>query len=163
MSVAGLPTDITRHLIESLYLEAMILADEARHYFEEEAKQREPGLTPAKRVEMSCESLRLTTRLMHSIAWLLNQKAYFAGELSYSQLRGQGRMLGESSPSQSDVAASLPEKAQQLIRGSEDLFARIKRLELNIQRVDMGLEPENDTPKSRVHQLQQELLTALTR
>lgn len=163
MDAEGLPTDITPHLIESLYLEAMILADEARHYFEEEAKQRETGLSSAERVEMSCESLRLTTRLMHSIAWLLNQKAYFVGELSYAQLRGQGRMLGESTPSEPDIAARLPEKAQQLIRGSEDLFARIKRLELNIRRAEMGLEPEGETPVSRVRQLQQELLTALTR
>ena len=158
-----LPTDITPHLIESLYLEAMILADEARHYFEEEAKQREPGLTSEERVEMSCESLRLTTRLMHSIAWLLNQKAYFAGELSYAQLRGQGRMMGDSTPSQPDIAGRLPEKARELIRGSEDLFARIKRLEINIQRADLGLDPDSETPISRVHQLQQELLTALTR
>ncbi len=162
MSISHLPTDITPHLIESLYLESMVLADEARHYFEEEARARETGLTSAERVEMSCEGLRLTTRLMHSIAWLLNQKAYFAGELSYVQLRAQGRMLGDTSHSDPDVAARLPVEAQVLIRGSTDLFARIKRIELNIQQVDTQ-QGTARVSESGVHRLQQDLLSALRR
>jgi regulator of CtrA degradation len=72
--------ELTPKLVDALYTEAMILADEARSYFD-----RDPlsgGFAPEVSVAFSCESLKVTTRLMHSIAWLLNQKALRAGELS---------------------------------------------------------------------------------
>lgn len=154
---------LTPHLIESLYVEAMVLADEARHYFEVESKDRVAGGGTAQRVEISCESLRLTTRLMHCIAWLLNQKAYHAGELSYAQLRGQGRMLGSAAPGETDVIAHMPAEARRLIGGSEDLFVRIKRLETGIQNGDVPGTWPDGVGSSHVHKMQEDLLNALLR
>ena len=154
---------LTPHLIESLYVEAMVLADEARHYFETESEDRATGSGVAQRVEISCESLRLTTRLMHCIAWLLNQKAYHAGELSYAQLRGQGRMLGSAAPGENDVIALMPAEARRLISNSEDLFVRIKRLECGMQTGDTAGSQPDGPGHSHVRKMQEELLNALLR
>ena len=53
-----------------------------------------------ERVALSCEGLRATTRTMHCLAWLLNHRAYFNGELSEFQLRRYGRLTDfpESDP-----------------------------------------------------------------
>ena len=64
-------TRIHRHLIDALYIEAMLLADEARSYFDEVGRAEREMLDPLVRVGFSCESLKVTTRLMHVIAWLL--------------------------------------------------------------------------------------------
>ncbi|WP_342454590.1 DUF1465 family protein [Sphingomonas sp. H160509] len=70
-----------RRLIDALYSEAMLLADEARTYFDEAGRVEREALDPLIRVSFSCESLKVTTRLMHVIAWLLTQRAVQAGEL----------------------------------------------------------------------------------
>ena len=90
---------ITPKLIDSLYTEAMVLADEARAYFDRQGRDERLELDPVVRVGFSCESLKVTTRLMHIIAWLLTQKAVEAGELSQSQARAPQRRLGEAAES----------------------------------------------------------------
>ena len=75
-------TPLTAKLVASLYTEAMLLADEARSYFDMSGRADRDSLDPIDRVGFSCESLKVTTRLMHVIAWLLTQRAVEAGELS---------------------------------------------------------------------------------
>ena len=77
--------ELTPKLVDSLYVEAMVLADEARSYFDSAARDDRLGLEPVDRVGFSCESLKVTTRLMHVIAWLLTQRAVTAGELTRAQ------------------------------------------------------------------------------
>ena len=72
--------ELTPKLVDSLYVEAMVLADEARSYFDSAARDDRMELDPVDRVGFSCESLKVTTRLMHVIAWLLTQRAVTAGE-----------------------------------------------------------------------------------
>src|SRR5918998_3453475 len=76
---------LTPKLIDSLYVEAMVLADEARSYFDSCGRDDRLALDPVDRVGFSCESLKVTTRLMHVIAWLLTQRAVAAGELTSAQ------------------------------------------------------------------------------
>ena len=71
---------IHRKMIDSLYVEAMVLADEARGYFDQGARVEREALDPLGRVTFSCESLKVTTRLMHVIAWLLTQRAVDSGD-----------------------------------------------------------------------------------
>ena len=71
-------------LVDSLYVEAMLLADEARGYFDNAGKHERDGLDALGRVSFSCESLKVTTRLMHIIAWLLTQRAVQAGEIRFA-------------------------------------------------------------------------------
>jgi regulator of CtrA degradation len=124
-------TRITPKLIDSLYVDAMLLADEARSYFDRHGREERMALDPIIRVGFSCESLKVTTRLMHVIAWLLTQRAVEAGELSQGQARAPGRRLGDAPESDEAVLAKMPAQALALVRASSDLYARVRRLEEN--------------------------------
>ncbi|MGZ8286828.1 MAG: DUF1465 family protein [Allosphingosinicella sp.] len=127
MQEARLP--LTAKLVASLYTEAMLLADEARFYFDMSGRADRDSLAPIDRVGFSCESLKVTTRLMHVIAWLLTQRAVEAGELSRSQARRPARRLGEAPDSDEALLPKLPEASVALIHSSRDLYARVKRLD----------------------------------
>ena len=120
---------ITPRLIDSLYTEAMILADEARAYFDEAGRDDRMVLEPFARVGFACESLKVTTRIMHIVAWLLTQRAVESGELRSSDGRRPERRLGHASVSDPLIVAQLPEAAERLITASTDLYARIARLD----------------------------------
>ncbi|WP_019515101.1 DUF1465 family protein [Sphingomonas sp. Mn802worker] len=120
---------IHRRLIDSIYVEAMLLADEARSYFDEIGRLEREMLSPMTRVSFSCESLKVTTRLMHVIAWLLTQRAVLAGELSAAQATEPSRRLGEAPATEPIVAVDLPIEAQRMIAGSIDLHRRVARLD----------------------------------
>ena len=120
---------LTPRLVRALYTEAMVLADEARAYFDRFAREGRDGLDPVTRVGFSCESLKVTTRLMHIIAWLLTQRAVEAGELSAAQARRPSRRLGDEPESDEAVLARIPDAARALVTSSRDLFARCRRLD----------------------------------
>ena len=120
---------IHRRLIDALYTDAMVLADEARAYFDESGRQEREALTPMMRVAFSCESLKVTTRLMHVIAWLLTQRAVEAGEMAESDALDPSRRLGDAPPIDEAVVAQLPDSAKDLIRASTDLYRRVARLD----------------------------------
>ena len=120
---------ITPRLIESLYSEAMLLADDARAYFDEQSREERAELPPFVRVGFACESLKVTTRIMHIVAWLLTQRAVESGEITAAGGRRPERRLGHAQDSDPDVIAKLPESARKLIGSSIDLYARIKRLD----------------------------------
>jgi regulator of CtrA degradation len=128
---------ITSRLIDSLYTEAMLLADEARSYFDDAGRDERATLEPLARVGFACESLKVTTRIMHIVAWLLTQRAIEAGELpGRGGVHRPDRRLGNAQDSDPAVVESLPPAAQRLVIASTDLYARVKRLD------DGGLEAE---------------------
>lgn len=121
--------EITPKLVNGLYTEAMILADEARSYFDSD---RARSISPAEvAVAFSCESLKVTTRLMHVIAWLLNQKAIGAGELNASE---NTEALGYAPATDSYWLDDLPTEARELILSSEDLYYRVQRVSESVMR-----------------------------
>jgi regulator of CtrA degradation len=126
---SGRRSQLTPKLIDSLYVEAMVLADEARSYFDDQAEEDRQRLEPLARVGFACESLRVTTRLMHVIAWLLTQRAVSAGEISAADARTPERSLGEAPGSDHPLVRSFPESARMLIQASEELYNRVRRLE----------------------------------
>ena len=120
---------ITSRLIDSLYTEAMLLADEARSYFDDAARGDRITLEPFVRVSFACESLKVTTRIMHIVAWLLTQRAVETGEIQQREGRRPERRLGHAADSDSEVVALMPAEAQRLIAASSELYARIKRID----------------------------------
>ncbi|TCP37120.1 DUF1465 family protein [Sphingomonas sp. BK235] len=118
-----------RRLIDSFYMEAMVLADEARHYFDEGGRIERESLAPIDRVAFSCESLKVTTRLMHVIAWLLTQRAVIAGELTQGEATEPSRRLGAAPTTEGEVIEALPERARAMIVASSDLHRRVERLD----------------------------------
>ncbi len=120
---------ITSRLIDSLYTEAMLLADEARSYFDDIGRDERASLEPFARVGFACESLKVTTRIMHIVAWLLTQRAIESGEIGTIEGRRPERRLGHAQDSDSAVVVQLPPAAQRLINASADLYARVKRID----------------------------------
>src|SRR5438874_10573993 len=127
---------ITSRLIDSLYTESMLLADEARSYFDDAGRDERSTLEPFARVGFACESLKVTTRIMHIVAWLLTQRAIESGEIPGRDGRRPARRLGHAQESDPIVLGTLPPSAQRLISASADLYARVKRLD------DGGLEAD---------------------
>ena len=124
---------IRRQVVEELYEETLLLADEARAAFD--IRGRDPGDAGGDpvRIALSIEGLRTTTRLMNLLAWLLNQRAFFAGELSESQVRRCGA-LAQDRRSDPEQMAQLELATRALIRESERLYARAERLDLQLRR-----------------------------
>ncbi len=134
--------DLHFSLIEALYVEAMVLADEARAYFEtaHSATQKIPSssetteIPPLLRVGFACESLKTTTRLMQIISWLLYQRAIHAGEVGRDIAGAKASQLGEAIPSDPEICRHLPDSARLIITTSEQLYDRVLRLHQNRQR-----------------------------
>ncbi|HSR01012.1 MAG TPA: DUF1465 family protein [Sphingomicrobium sp.] len=120
---------ITSRLIDSLYTEAMLLADEARSYFDDAGRDDRALLEPFARVGFACESLKVTTRIMHIVAWLLTQRAIESGEIPNREGRRPERRLGHAQASDPAVVVQLPDAAQKLINASAELYARVQRLD----------------------------------
>lgn len=115
---------VHRRLIDTLYAEAMLLADEARGYFEDAGRGERDALAPLERVTFACESLKVTTRLMHVIAWLLTQRAILAGELAPGDARDPARRLGTAAAPGEGVE-TLPATARALVAASAELHRRV--------------------------------------
>jgi regulator of CtrA degradation len=152
--LTGPQVRITSRLIDSLYTEAMLLADEARSYFDDAGREDRASLEPFARVGFACESLKVTTRIMHIVAWLLTQRAIESGEIPMLEGRRPERRLGHAQDSDPAVIQQLPNAAQRLINSSADLYARVKRID------EGGLEDE--APQSPARALMGRLERGLT-
>ena len=130
---------LARRLVDGLYVETMVLADEARSYFDSSGRVSRDALDPLDRVVFSCESLKVTTRLMHVIAWLLTQRAIDAGEIAAEMAMLPSRRLGNPVISDDAAVAKLPAEAQLLVAASADLYRRVERL-------DEGLDHNEPAP-----------------
>lgn len=123
---------IRRQVVEELYEETLLLADEARAAFDLRGREPSEDGADATRIALSIEGLRTTTRLMNLLAWLLNQRAYFAGELSEAQVKRCGT-LAPDRPSDPVQMAHLELPTRALIRDSERLYGRVARLDRQIR------------------------------
>jgi regulator of CtrA degradation len=122
--------DLSPMIVEALYCEALVLADEARAAFDLSGRLTAVSENEdLARIALSCEALRTTTRMMHAIAWLLNQRAYFAGELSEFQLRHHGRLVPPQRDGDTAQLALLGPELLDLARRTRRFYARIERLD----------------------------------
>jgi len=124
------PATINPRIIEGLYCEALVLSDDVRHRFALSGRMEQAGEDEdLARVALSCEGLRATTRMMHALAWLLNHRAYFMGELSEFQLRRYGRMTADAGRSDPDQLRLLDGETRELVAATERFYARLQRLD----------------------------------
>ena len=121
-------TNLSRPIVEALYSEALMLADDVRAVFALGAREPEPGENMRARLALSTEGLKTTTRMMHILAWLLNQRAYFSGELSENQVRRHSALPADRRADPEALAALEPE-TRALIAETEKLHGRIARLD----------------------------------
>lgn len=119
---------VQRAQVENLYVEAMLLADEAHSAF---AAQRDLGRVGGDgllQISLACESLKTTTRLMHVIAWLLHRRAMFAGDPGAGPQDSAAR-IGEPVAADWGVCAGFDASVCRVIAASERLFERIAQIE----------------------------------
>ncbi|MBU7580092.1 MAG: DUF1465 family protein [Porphyrobacter sp.] len=121
-------TNLSRPIIEALYTEALVLADEVRAVFAAGVREPIAGEDAFVRLALSTEGLKTTTRMMHVLAWLLNQRALFSGELSEMQVRRHGGLPPDRSADPAQLALLEPE-TRELIADTERLHQRIARLD----------------------------------
>ena len=117
---------LSRPIIESLYSEALLLADEVRSAFALGMGETAPDTGDNIRLALSAEGLKATTRMMHILAWLLNQRAYFSGEMNESQLRRHGRLPDDRASREEDLELLEP-ATRALINDTISMHRRIAR------------------------------------
>lgn len=123
------PVTINPRIIDGLYCEALVLSDEVRAAFDMSGRlDTRIADGDATRLAFSCEALRTTTRMMHALAWLLNHRAYIAGELSEFQLKRYGRLMADR-PADTDQLAMLDARTLGLVEATTRFYARLVRLD----------------------------------
>lgn len=121
-------SDISEPIVEALYCEALVLADEVRAAFDLMPADQRYEPSDSEKLAMSVEGLRTTTRMMHVLAWLLNQRAYFSGDLSETQLRRHGE-LPQDRPADPEQLELLDAEMRDLVAQTEQMHSRIARLD----------------------------------
>ncbi|RME67541.1 MAG: DUF1465 family protein [Alphaproteobacteria bacterium] len=122
-------------LADRLYDEAVALADEARTYFGMHSKLDRQRLAPIDRVLYTCESLRISTRLMHVISWLMVRKAVARGEITAEEGLRAERRLGDAELCQQTERGALrrmPPMVSSLSYRSQAIFDRAWRMEQDL-------------------------------
>ena len=143
--------NINHEIIEDLYSEALLLADDARAVFDLRIGEKGDNASDSLKIALSIEGLRTTTRVMHVLAWLLNQRAFLAGELSAAQLARHNELPEERSADPANLEALEPE-TRALIRESEDLHARVARLDREMRRAEQPADAPVQAMQDRLAQ-----------
>lgn len=119
------------------YDETMALLIETRNYLTYHDATDHRKLPPHVRLQVSYESMRVTSRLTQVMAWLLAQKAVHAGEMTMEQAAGDDFCLsgGEicSDPSGPENE-ELPSGLRSLLSRSHGLYTRVSRLDDMVKR-----------------------------
>jgi regulator of CtrA degradation len=114
------------------YDEAFDLTVEARDYFAGSGQADSRRLEDREKLIASCESMRITSRLIQVMAWLMMQRALYEGEIDfeeacaeYNRLSGGGVCLDNHS----EMDETLPSRLRSLLARSYRLYLRIDRLD----------------------------------
>src|SRR5436305_13732898 len=114
-----------------LFKEGMALVEETASYLDGTGRQESKKLDRSAALAYATESMRLTTRLMQLVSWLLLHRAVKAGEMSLAQANKEKTKvklsLGEAGSE--DSMKLLPERLRGLIARSKALQAQIRRLD----------------------------------
>ena len=114
------------------YDETMSLLLASRDYLAAAQPGDAVGLKPIDRLRVNCEAMRLTTRLTQIMAWLLAQRAVFAGEMGRPQAASDEFRLAADTVcmAEGDVASNvMPVRLRELLDQSRRLYVRVARLD----------------------------------
>jgi regulator of CtrA degradation len=114
------------------YDETMALLIETRNYIAYSDKREIRALPPLSRLRATHEAMRVTSRLTQVMAWLLAQRAVFAGELTTEQLASEAYALAGHDICLDTTASDdedLPRGLRSLLERSYDLYVRTARLD----------------------------------
>ena len=115
MASVAEPVAITRALVETLTIEAMVLADEAESYFGTEPGERQ-ALDQDLQVAFACEAFRTAARLKQLVGWLSG-----SCPATLLSIEASGPELPE--------LPRLPARARALVAATLELCERVRRLQ----------------------------------
>ncbi len=124
------------------YDEAMGLLHEARNYVAVGELRNRGPLPPADRLILCCETMRLTARLTHVVAWLLAQRAVHAGEITLEDSANEPYALGGRKTCL-DETQGFERVGDDWLK---DLLDRSKRLYQRVSRLDEMVRREAGLP-----------------
>lgn len=118
--------------LSSTYDEALLLVHDARDYLSGQGRRDAQALDHAGSLAYATESLRLTTRLTESMAWLFYQRAIHDGEVKAEEVPPEELHLQHQESCLTEHSrhlALLPEFLSSLMERSILLYRRIERLD----------------------------------
>lgn len=124
--------NVTQIWFEKTYEETLALLEESQRYHAYIFQQQTCHLRPIKRLSLTKESLRITCRLSHTMAWLICEKAILNNEIERTKFETDFKPLSEEKacikpmdPAHNDY----PNALKSLLERSLKLFIRAARLE----------------------------------
>ncbi len=117
---------------DRMYEDAVTLTIDVRDYFADRAETDRIFLTQGQKLTFMRESMRVTTRLAQSVAWIMAQRAVLEGEITAEDSRDSAYRLENYRVclAQDDGRlAGLPAEFKVLWWRSQRLFQRVARLE----------------------------------
>ncbi|MFQ5346493.1 MAG: DUF1465 family protein [Rhodothalassiaceae bacterium] len=118
--------------IEKTHREALALAEQARSYIAWQRSLPQHAVPLEGQPTYAAESLRMSTRIIHVVAWTLAQKAVAAGEITREDARGTEYCFGGERVCLAEPVGDLdllPAAMQEMIARSERLYRRVQRLD----------------------------------
>ncbi|HWK43989.1 MAG TPA: DUF1465 family protein [Stellaceae bacterium] len=139
------------------YDEAMDLLVEARNYVAVGDLRKGRSASSTERLMQCCETMRLTTRLTHVMAWLLAQRAVHAGEITVAEAASEKFSLGGEATCLKEVDPALmpPDSwLETLLERSKRLYERVARLDEMVRREVAGEAGSNQANPDQIRQSQ---------
>lgn len=147
------PVAINPRIVDALYCEALVLSDEVRDAFTLSGRLERAGRDEdLARIALSSEGLRTTTRMMHAIAWLLNHRAYFMGEISEYQLRHHGRLSPDMRQCDPEQLVLLEPEIVRLVESTQRFYNRLLRLDREWRLTGQGRSSAIERLRRRIEQ-----------
>ncbi|NKB57223.1 MAG: DUF1465 family protein [Alphaproteobacteria bacterium] len=147
---------LTTTYFSALHDEAFSLLVEARNYI---VTLRLQGTDTSKKnadcLDVTLETMRLTSRLTQVMAWILAQKAVQNEEITPEEAASKRYRLSGQSVCMENVpgeAAHVPVYLRDLLRRSYDLYCRVDRLEEQIvARLENGIQGREEDQENASH------------
>ncbi|MCP5433210.1 MAG: DUF1465 family protein [Alphaproteobacteria bacterium] len=135
---------VSAEVIEKTFAEGMSLVEATAAYLDGPGREESKILPRKVALAYAGESMRLTTRLMQVVSWLLVQRAVRQGEMKAEEAAQERYRLGsrevcEGAPMM--AADLLPTKLLELLEGSRKLYEQVSRLDAMIYAPPAAPEP----------------------
>jgi len=134
-----------------LFRDGMALVEETATYLDGPGRQQSKKLERAASLAYATESMRLTTRLMQLASWLLLHRAVKEGEMSLAQASKEKSKvkLAASDTHDPNNIELLPVALRTLIERSQNLYAKVRRLDATIYNQGAVTRPASTNPVER--------------
>jgi regulator of CtrA degradation len=139
-------------LFDRTFHEGMSLVEETAAYLDGAGRQDSKLLSRSAALAYASESMRLTTRLMQVVSWLLVQRAVREGDMAAESALDASYRLGAESDDHQTSPEPLPPTLAELVGRSERLFERVRHLDSRMY-APAAAEPEPHPVLSQLERL----------